>query len=114
MDGLSLLESFLGHKAKICISLEVNLEIVDTGTFKTYNPSLKSSLLTLGNIYKRLGIMFRIFNKYGDDQCFGTGHLVYMYLPRGIHLKTGIREIMCKYFAPLLIYRTKNSNQFIF
>ena len=94
--------------------LEIQLEVIVSGTFKDYYERLNKNLKYFG---ERLG-KFRsarldMLNKDRKPHSFQVGQLVYMYQAKEVIVQSSSRKINTYYVGPLVIYKTIEPNQFL-
>ena len=88
-DRLNAFACVLGHKIKICLSIEVFIEIIFSAPFKIYHLKLKKTLAYLGQHsweFRNKNYNCSIMIEYHN---FGTGQQVHVYLPSYAYLQTG-------------------------
>ena len=105
LDGHSPYELVFGHKILISSKLEIQPEVVVSGTFKECYERLSKNLKYLGKS-TRLDLL----NKDRKPHSFQVGQLVYMFQARGAIVQSTSRKINTYY---VVIYKAIGPNQFL-
>ena len=117
IDGFSPYELTFGHKMAINPDLEVQLDIVFSGTFHTYYEKLKKAYSIFASDCKDFEVrelisLIEIRNtmliKLGKSYIY-----IYMYQAKGTIMHTVSKTIACYYVRPLVIYKAVDPNQFL-
>ena len=107
LDGFSPYELTFGHKMTINPYLEVQSDIVVSGTFRTFYEKLKKNLQYLCSRSQTFRSQrTHLLNRNKKYHAYQTGQIVYMYQAKGTTVHTGSRKIACYYVGPLVIYKT--------
>ena len=103
-----------GHKMLISPKLEIQPEVVVSGTFKDYYERLNKNLKYLGErLEKFRSARIHLLNKDRKPHSFQVGQLVYMFQARGTMVQSSSRKINTYYAGPLVIYKAIGPNQFL-
>ena len=114
LDGHSPYELVFGHKMLISPKLEIQPEVVVSGTFKEYYERLNKNLRYLGErLEKFRSTRLDLLNKDRKPHSFQVGQLVYMFQARGAMVRSTSRKINTYYVGPLVIYKAIGPNQFL-
>ena len=115
LDGHSPNELVFGHKMLISPRLEIEPEMVVSGTFKDYCERLSQKLKYLGErLEKFRSTRLDLLNKDRKPHSFQVGHLlVYMFQARGAMVQSTSRKINTYHVGPLVIYNAIGPNQFL-
>ena len=114
LDGHSPYELVFGHKMLISPKLEIQPEVVVSGTFKEYYERLNKNLKYLGErLEKFRSTRLDLLNKDRRPHSFQVGQLVYMFQARGAMVQSTSRKINTYYVGPLVIYKAIGPNQFL-
>ena len=114
LDCHSPYELVFGHKMLISPKLEIQPEVVVSGTFKDYHERLNKNLKYLGkSLEKFRSTRFDMLNKDRKPHYFQVGQLVYMYQAKGAIVQSSSRKINTYYVGPLVIYKVIGPNQFL-
>ena len=101
-------------KMLISPKLEIQPEVVVSGTFKEYYERLSKNLKYLGErLEKFRSTRLDLLNKDRKPHSFQVGQLVYMFQARGAMVQNTSRKINTYYVGPLVIYRAIGPNQFL-
>ena len=110
---LRFYELVFGHKMLISPKLEIQPEVVVSGTFKEYYERLNKNLKYLGErLEKFRSTRLDLLNKDRRPHSFQVGQLVYMFQARGAMVQSTSRKINTYYVGPLVIYKAIGPNQF--
>ena len=94
LDGHSPYELVFGHKILISPKLEIQPEVVVSGTFKDYYERLNKNLKYLGErLEKFRSARLDLLNKDRKLHSFQVGQLVYMFQARGTMVQSSSRKI---------------------
>ena len=114
LDKLSPFELVFGHKAKLNPDIEIEPDVVVSGTFMQYYEKLKRNLKYLcDRLQKFRSARTDEWNKDREYHTYEVGQIVYMYQAKGTIVHTGSRKIACYFSGPLVIYRAIGPNQFL-
>ena len=114
LNGHSPYELVFGHKMLISQKLEIQPEVVVSGTFKEYYERLSKNLKYLGErLEKFRSTRLDLLNKDRKPHSFQVGQLVYMFQARGAMVQNTSRKINTYYVGPLVIYKAIGPNQFL-
>ena len=114
LDGHSPYELVFGDKMLISPKLEMQPEVVVSGTFKEYYERLNKNLKYLGErLEKFRSTRLDLLNKDRRPHSFQVGQLVYMFQARGAMVQSTSRKINTYYVGPLVIYKAIGPNQFL-
>ena len=114
LDGHSPYELVFGHKMLISPKLEIQPEVVVSGTFKDYYERLNKNLKYLGErLEKFRSTRLDMLNKDRKPHSFQVGQLIYMHQAKGTIVQSSSRKINTYYVGPLVIYKTIGPNQFL-
>ena len=114
LDGHSPYELVFGHKMLISPRLEIQPEVVVSGTFKEYYERLSKNLKYLGErLEKFRSTRLDLLNKDRKPHSFQVGQLVYMFQARGAMVQSTSRKINTYYVGLLVIYKAIGPNQFL-
>ena len=94
--------------------LEIQPEVVVSGTFKEYYERLSKNLKYLGErLEKFRSTRLDLLNKDRKPHSFQVGQLVYMFQARGAMVQSTSRKINTYFVGPLVIYKAIGPNQFL-
>ena len=94
--------------------LEIQPEVVVSGTFKDYYKRFNKNLKYLGErLEKFRSARLDLLNKDRKPHSFQVGQLVYMFQERGIMVQSSPRKINTYYVGLLVIYKAIGPNQFL-
>ena len=114
LNGHSPYELVFGHKMLISPKLEIQPEVVVSGTFKEYYERLSRNLKYLSErLEKFRSTRLDLLNKDRKPHSFQVGQLVYMFQARGAMVQSTSRKINTYYVGPLVIYKAIGPNQFL-
>ena len=114
LDGHSPYELEFSHKMLISPKLEIQPEVVVSGTFKDYYKRLNKNLKYLGErLEKFRSTRLNMLNKDRKPHSFQVEQLVYMYQTKWAMVQSSSRKINTFYVGPLVIYKAIGLNQFL-
>ena len=88
--------------------LEVQADIVVSGTLCTYYEKLKKNLQYLcSRLHRFRSQRNDLLNRNRKYHAYQSGQKVYMYQAKGTIVHTGSRKIACYYVGPLVMYMYK-------
>ena len=94
LDGFNPYELTIGHKMTINPDLEVQPDIVVSGTFRIYYEKLKKNVQYLCSILQRFRSQRTdLLNKSKKYHAYQAGQIVYMYQVKGTIVQTTSRKI---------------------
>ena len=114
LDGHSPYELVFGHKMLISPKLEIQPEVIVSGTLKGYYERLNKNLKYLSErLEKFRSARLDLLNKDRKPHSFQVGKLVYMFQAKGTMVQSSSRIINTYYVGPLVIYKAIGPNQFL-
>ena len=114
LDGHSPYELVFGHKMLIAPKLEIQPEVVVSGTFKDYYERLNKNLKYLGERSEKFrSARLDLLNKDRKPHSFQVGQLFYMFQAKGAIVQSSSRKINTYYVGLLVIYKAIGPNQFL-
>ena len=114
LDGHSPYELVFSHKMLRSPKLEIQPEVVVSGTFKDYYERLNKNLKYLGErLEKFRSARLDLLNRDRKQHSFQVGHLVYMFQARGTMVQSFSRKINTYNVGPLVIYKAIGPKQFL-
>ena len=114
LDDHSPYELVFGHKMLISPKLEIQAEVVVSGTFKDYYERLNKNLKYLSErLEKFRSARLDLLNKDRKPHSFQVGQLVYMFQAKETMVQSSSKKINTNYVGPLVIYKAIGPNQFL-